>query len=308
MSNPLTSPILITGCRRSGTTLLRTMLAGHPDLLVHPDEPQFFLELYQRFGTQIPDIKLAIQHVAQHPYRADTVTPERLADAFEKVNTLPLKDFSQTYLGLWGGSALETHRPVIKHPALIFYLDLVFDLFPNATVIHLVRDPRANISSQRARWRRATLWDCIGWWQDSARIGHAQAKNYPERCIEITYEELVKEPETSLKTVCEVLDLSYSTHLLDFELHTTSYTQGKAKTETFTHPDPSRLDLWKQSLTPLEVAVIEETCKDEMAWWGYTPTYPKVSPLIRAGRMLIERMIYAVIIAVRRMKGTNWRG
>ena len=308
MSNPLISPILITGCRRSGTTLLRTMLAGHPDLLVHPDEPQFFLELYQRFGTQIPDIKLAIQHVAQHPYRADNVTPEKLTEAFKKENTLPLRDFSQKYLALWGGSALETRRPVIKHPALIFYLDLVFDLFPNVTIIHLVRDPRANISSQRARWQRATLWDCIGWWQDAARLGHVQAKIQPKRCVEITYEALVKEPETSLKTICKFLNIAYSAHLLNFKLHTTSFTQGKAKAETFTHLDPSRLNLWKKSLTPLEVAVIEETCKDEMTWWGYTPTYPNVPRPLRAGRTFLERITYALITTVRRMKGTNWRG
>lgn len=43
-------PILVFGCRRSGTTLLRSMLAQHPDLLVHPKEPQFILTLRDRFG------------------------------------------------------------------------------------------------------------------------------------------------------------------------------------------------------------------------------------------------------------------
>ena len=62
--------IIVTGCRRSGTTLLKSMLSQHPALLVHPDEPQFILQGWKRFGDSINSVEPAIDFYVSHDYVA----------------------------------------------------------------------------------------------------------------------------------------------------------------------------------------------------------------------------------------------
>ncbi|NJN43940.1 MAG: sulfotransferase [Anaerolineae bacterium] len=302
------SPIIVTGCRRSGTTLLNTILERHPDLLVHPNEPQFFLELFQMFGKQITNLDQAITHVTEHPYCSEAITKEGLSRTFPGVSAVSLQEFAQIYLQIWGGQGMEKTRPVIKHPALILYLDLVFYLFPGAKIIHLVRNPHANISSQRIRWPSASLWECIGWWRDAARAGHELFQNQPEICFELSYENLVNNPEEQLHRLCDFLDIPFSEKLLDFDLQKRIYSPGEEKTGNPMYEEPLKKDAWKQALSPVEVALIERECNGEMAWWGYDAYNPKVSTTKLVGRTIGERLLFLIKTAVRRVKRTDWRG
>jgi hypothetical protein len=308
MRSSTLSPIIITGCRRSGTTLLKTILEGHTDLLVHPNEPQFFLELFQIFGKRITNLTRAITHVTEHPYCSEVITRDGLSRAFQGVSTVSLQEFAQIYLHNWSGQRLEKSSPVFKHPALILYLDLVFYLFPGAKIIHIVRDPHANISSQRIRWPNATLWECIGWWRDAARAGHDLSQSNPKVCFELTYENLVNDTEEKISQLCKFLNIPFSGELLDFDLQKRIYSPGEESVGNPIYKEPMRKDAWKQRLSPVEVALIEQECGGEMAWWGYDSYQPKVSPIRLSGRILVERIILLLKTVVRRVKNTNWRG
>ena len=304
----LKRPIFIIGARRSGTTLLRTILEGHPDLLVHPQEPQFFLDVYRRFGKQITKVPEALDLIVNHPYCAKPVTQVRLYHTFQGRKSVSLEELVQEYIKLWGGEQLNHLRPVLKHPALIFHLGLIFEIFPEACMIHIVRDPRANVSSQRARWKKATIWECILWWRDAVTIGHKLVQERPNQCIEITYEALVKTPEETAQRLCDFLHLSYSAKLLEFELKTRSFAPGsETKQNTFTRPDPSRLDLWKNQLSLLEIQMIENACARQMAFWGYPTTHHRVSSFAVKGRTLFEQTHYALLSMGRYLKKTHGR-
>ncbi|MCP4166576.1 MAG: sulfotransferase [Chloroflexi bacterium] len=80
--------IVVTGCQRSGTTLVRSILAQHPDLSVHPSEPQFILELWKRYGPVIDDVPAAIDYVNLHRYKAESISLGRLQPFF-RLRTSP---------------------------------------------------------------------------------------------------------------------------------------------------------------------------------------------------------------------------
>jgi hypothetical protein len=308
MSDSLISPIIITGCRRSGTTLLTAILSRHPELLVHPYEAQFFLELHQRYGKQISDVSKAIRDLVEHRYRSESVTVESLFARFQSTQPVSLAELSQGYLALWAGPSAQRCQLVFKHPALVFHLDMVFSLFPNARIIHLVRDPHANILSQRQRWTRASLWECIGWWRDAARAGHFLAETRPEICTEVTYEQLVKTPHETIRNLCSVLGITYDERLLEFDLETRIYSPGEDGNKDASKRAPAKMDAWKQHLTDLDIALIEQECKHEMAWWGYECLQPQVPALMVTGRTMFEKGFYSFKTTVRKVKGTNWRG
>ena len=73
MNSLFPSPIILLGCRRSGTTLLRKIFSKHPDIITPPDEPQFILGLYQRFGHKINNKFLALEYIKNHKYLLNNI-------------------------------------------------------------------------------------------------------------------------------------------------------------------------------------------------------------------------------------------
>ena len=296
-------PIVIVGCQRSGTTLLRAMLSGNSHLLVHPDEPQFILELYERHGHSIRDVHGALAHMTSHPLFPQDLSPESLLSACGSDNTISLKSLVECYLYAWRGDSLEGRRLVLKHPRLIFHLALVHNLFPDVHVVHILRDPRATVSSQISRWPRMSIWEAASLWRRAVRAGRRWAELGRTPYTEIRYEQLVLEPERSLTELCQSLDIRFTPQMLEFELHQRAFARNAAPEPIqFTSPDQSRLHLWKERLSPEEVWLVENCCGQEMKWWGYTLLNPTVS-LGRIGvRYARERLGYVLLVLGRRLK------
>jgi hypothetical protein len=278
-------PVFIVACRRSGTTLLRTMLAQHPNLQAHPDEPQFILGAYQRFGQRFEEGAQAVDYVVHHQYCAPGISAESLP-----ANPRTLSELIHAYLMAWCDSE---RQPVLKHPMLILHLDLLDSLFPNATIIHVVRDPRANVSSQRARWSHLSVWECASFWRDAVRNARRWAQRNQGRYVELQYEHLVINPQNTLRTLCTALRIPYTQQLLQFEQNETVFDRTTAATvQRFTGADSSRVNLWQERLSSADIRLIERCCYREMAWWDYALLQPPVAWLPYSGRFITENGHY----------------
>lgn len=264
--------ILVSGCRRSGTTLLRTVLSQHPQLLVHPSEPQFIRDWVRVNGYRVDDIQKAIKFIVSHRLCPDAVTEDALTNWFYVNPVTTWRDFVKGYLAVWAGEAYGTRPIVLKDPWYIRELDMVEHLFPMAKILHIVRDPRANISSQKARWQDASIYECAVWWRDSVVNGDALVQSNPSQHVGLKYESLICDPESTLQTVCDFLEISFMDEMLTFELDTVSFSPNKAPNkEKFTQFDPSRLNLWKDGLSNFDVALTERVCRQAMALYNYDP-------------------------------------
>ena len=273
---PLT-PVVIVGCQRSGTTLLRTILGRHPALLEHPDEPQYFYWLYQRFGHEITDVETAVSYLSQHPYLPANIPPERLEAYFRPYSRLSLQEFAKLYLQVWGEDELQDKRPILKDPAWIYHLDLVQELFPGAVIIHIIRDPRANVSSQVSRWPQISVWEAAMAWRQAMRQSHAWKETSPAPYVEVTYKNLLQTPKETLQYLCRALDLEFVPTMLDFEQKTTLYAPNSQPRQVkYRTLDPSRLYQWREQLSPADIRLVELACQHEMAWLNYEPLNPSV--------------------------------
>jgi hypothetical protein len=288
------------------------MLERHPDLLVHPAEPQYILGAYQRFGRTIGDVHAALTYMTSHPYFPGDVSTDAEQVECTDARSTSLRELVHYCLGRWGSNALHDRRLVLKDPAFTFRIDLVHELFPNAYILHIVRDPRANVSSQRSRWPRASIWECASWWRNAVRAARAWRRQGHTPYAEVKYEELVLTPDETLKRLCRELELRYYPGMMEFGLETKSFAPGeRPQPMHFTSLDRSRMSLWQERLAPIDIRLVELRCREEMAWWGYQPVAPRVSAARYASRLLGERLRYAVIAAIRRiratMRQTGWR-
>lgn len=288
-----TAPVVITGCQRSGTTLLRVMLGRHGALLEHPDEPQFILELYKRHGRTIKNTAAAISYIANHRYASDSVSDLALQEALQPNSEFLLKDLIQAYIRIWAGETVNVKRPILKDPALIYHLPLVRHLFPEAIIVHIIRDPRANVFSQIRRWPRITVWQASELWKRAVILGHQWATTRDKHYLEVHYENLVQNPAEELQSLCRHLQISYTNEMLSFEQEATLFApDGTPRQVTHRTIDPSRLYLWKEHLTPADIRLIEDCCGQEMNIHDYPLQNPTVTFLPYTLRLIRERAYY----------------
>ncbi|HFQ92630.1 MAG TPA: sulfotransferase [Anaerolineae bacterium] len=303
MTSATCAPILIVGCRRSGTTLLRNLLNQHPDLLVHPDEPQFLLEIRERFGDPVRPLDEALAYLLAHPYLPKFITKTMLENAFRGQDECPFSQFLARYLQVFQTSQQYKQRIVLKDPSLVFHLDTIHQILPDVHIVHIVRDARANVSSQRARWPNASVWECACWWRNAVRSARYWKEQTLTPFTELTYEDLTSQPEETMRQLCKSLSIAFTPDLLTVRYNQVIYTPNqKPQKVSFNSFDTARLTLWQERLSPLDVALIELCCAREMDWWHYPLQNPSIPTAQLQRRLWRERIHYFLLRNGRSLK------
>ena len=268
----MASPIFVVGSDRSGTTLLRLMLTCHPEVAI-PPESLFALQLYPAWGgvrlergEQIPalcdelydDAMFREWHVERHTLEKAIVDRTPL-DYSEFVSLVyeTYAQHSQPTATRWGD----------KNPRYTMHLEWVWTLFPDAKVIHIIRDGRAVLNSFRETNQKAghTIWPeavsaaARSW---TRRLAKAQQHRGNPNYMEVCYERLVQYPDTELRRICGELDLEYDPSMLDFA--DANRREGLVpKRQLVWHNatlgpvQSSRIAAWHQTLAPSDIACFE---------------------------------------------------
>ena len=168
-----------------------------------------------------------------------------------------------------------------KTPAHIFRLSEILSCFPNASIIHIVRDPRgaacSNIKAFEAG--RFTDWS-IYWktqyWLRCIKVHAHQQKIEEPRYMFVRYEDFVQSPETSLRGVCSFLRVDFREEMLEFHRRAIEYVSKDGAGNLPLHHvltqqplDGSRAEAWRRILSQRHVALIEYLARKEMVALGY---------------------------------------
>lgn len=120
------APIIIVAAGRSGTKLLRGILASHPEVICFPREINY---IWRHGNLRFPSDELRPEH-------ARPEVAVYIRRRFERL--------AREHNGA---------RVVEKTCANALRVDFVHAVFPEAYVIHLIRDGRAVAESARRRWQ-----------------------------------------------------------------------------------------------------------------------------------------------------------
>lgn len=265
------SPFFIVGCGRSGTTLLRVMLNHHPELAVPPEAlslidllraPKLTAEQARR--ELLRDYEIGRWQV---PLEAERFADcETVAAVIARVHELYAEARGKR---AWGH----------KTPRMVRYAELLESAFEGVRFVHVVRDPRAVARSfTRSQVHRSNALYAARRWRRDVAAGGELARRLPDRAIELRYEDLVREPEAQLRRVCDFLGVGFDPAVLEYADDATReygeyHRQAHAKLAS--RPDPDRIDLWRRSLTPRQLRVIETIAGPLMRPYGYEPVAPR---------------------------------
>jgi hypothetical protein len=204
-------PVFVAGADRSGTTLMFGLLASHPDLCM-VRRTNMWRYFYRRYGdlAQPANLDRCLDEMLRyrrmrhlHPdeqrirrdFAAGRPTYGHLFALFHGHNAERLGK------PRWGDKSLHTER----------FADDVFREFPDARVVHMVRDPRDRYASVRHRngQRLSRVGAATGRWIRSTRAASKARARHPDRYLVVRYEDLTLAPETTMRRVCTFVDLPY---------------------------------------------------------------------------------------------------
>ncbi|MGI8728184.1 MAG: sulfotransferase family protein [Solirubrobacterales bacterium] len=281
----------VVGLTRSGTTLLRMMLDAHPELTI-PPETHF-----------VPDL-IAAARVGGDPNElCDAVTGNRTWGDFG----ISAGELRARFAGVERGDAGAAVRAFFeayaerqgkprwgdKTPAYMLGVRKIGRALPETRFIHLIRDGRdvALSQSERAINEQPPRAEQAERWVNRIRKSREQAAELSgPRYVEARYEDLVREPEKTLRRICEFCDLRWEGEMLRYheraaerleemagELEATE--DGGARQEagyrvanhapTTKPPDPSKLDKWRREMSPDDLAAYEQVAEPMLRELGY---------------------------------------
>lgn len=201
-------PIFIGGLSHSGKTPLRLMLAELTPVAFTRRTYMWrlFYNRYGDLGSQ-GNLDRCLAAMLDHPpiaaLQPDTArirqefsqgpaTYARLFALFHRQNAL------RCGVRRWGDQMGMVEQ----------FADPIFAAYPDARMIHMVRDPRTRYATVagRNRVRQGKVGIETARWLESIRLGEANQQRYPARYRIVRYESLLDRPEETLRSLCHFLD------------------------------------------------------------------------------------------------------
>lgn len=278
--------VFIVGVGRSGTSLLQSMLHAHPDVAFLP-ETHFFRRYiarpYSRWehesnGAEAFQSTLAGDEEYQ---RADIPVEELLAPFLKDVQPFDLPrvctHLFQLYRNRKGGNVIGE-----KDPRLIDYLPQVQHVFPEARILHIVRDPRdVVLSRMKADWSAGRPdWLHALTYRAQIRRGRRQGQQaFGRQYKEVRYEDLLTRPEVTLRDISRHVDVEYSDAMLAFQRSAEELvdeSERSWKEETTGPLLRDNTEKWREGLSPWQIRLTEKICGNAFEWFGYKRAEPEI--------------------------------
>ncbi len=167
-------------------------------------------------------------------------------------------------------------RPVThwgeKSPGHVFYWRAVKECFPEAKVVHILRDGRdVALSLLKARMGPKSFYAAARLWRDYVNEMQRVRDNWdPRRFVQVRYEDLLAEPETTLRSICDTLDVSFSDRMLRFFENKSRYVTDAVNSANLHHRVLSdNKDKWRTAMSPSQLAEFEVAAFDCLRANGY---------------------------------------
>lgn len=299
------TPIFVIGLPRSGSTLWSNVIARHEDIALFT-EMHFLNPWHKDFRyllRQAGDLShdrnvhrliemmfgepLAVG-LRRGPYFWRSIRELRnagLADALSR----RLLNSRNRDIGFVFRALIEEatccrgkKRAAVKFPVYPAYMDQLSEWWPESRILHITRDPRSIAASKtndpggtaKLKNRYPLLRPILPFVGMSyaafqyawASRAHARMDGRPNYRL-FMYEDLMSDPETTIRNLCEFCLLEYDDSMLHPEAGQASSVTGQ-KSGGF---DPSRMYGWRETLAPWQSKAIEHLSGPSMRRFGYKP-------------------------------------
>jgi len=302
-----TSPIFIGGIERSGTSLLYALLASHPNIAM-TRRTNLWAYFYNRFGGLQNPQNLERCLAAMVKFRRVWILKPDFA-ALRREFWQGKPDYIRLFTLLWEQIAARQgkHRWGDKSLNTEKYAGIIFQAYPDAKMLHILRDPRDRYASALKRWKkiRGGVGSGTAMWLASVRLAERNMAKYPDQYKIVRYETLAANPEETIREVCDFLGEAYYPEMLTMkgaetfrdEGGNSSFEQHGAGTIS-----TRSIGRYRSFLSKEDIGFIQWTAGNKMRAYDYT-----LDPVRLSGKKQITFPMVTIPLNLARMAAWNGR-
>ncbi|TAL12162.1 MAG: sulfotransferase [Nitrospirae bacterium] len=301
----LNTLIVLTGHRKSGTSMFHRLFDGHPELIIYPDDISLLYAYFPCYAYQ-PDAT-----PAQLRDRIRVVVKKSLSEVYESEEDSRFVDgdgFSDLLLKNLSGRDIrkkgdlinavaeawcsykkitDTEKPFLfkETSQSIFFQELKLN-FPRLKMIALLRDPRDNYAALKAGVKEhyskmgegelETLASLLNRARMDFLSAEVNLKQFPKDFMAVKFEDLIVSPLEVMKNVCEFIGIQFTESLLIPTLVGREYKGNSYDKKKFSGISGENLGKWHERISGHEAMIIEYWLGDVMDQWGYPKAFSSV--------------------------------
>ena len=189
-------PIFVLGLPRTGTTLLERILGGHPEVTLCGELNDFRMQL--KWSTDHHSLGLL-----------DNTCVDRILD-------IDYAELGSRYLGHVAWRAPATRHFSDKNPGNFMLAGLILKALPQARIVHLRRNPMDSCFSNMKELFAAnshpysySFEDLAAHYRNYSRLMSHWHEVAPGRILDVSYEDLVSNPDAEARRVMDYCSLAY---------------------------------------------------------------------------------------------------
>jgi hypothetical protein len=185
-----------------------------------------------------------------------------------------------------------SHHWVEKTPYNEQFAAQIFNWWPEAKIVHTIRDPRDNYASYHRKHKDWSPESFAMNWVNSTQAGLKNLEVYgPSRYLLLRFEDLTSMPETKLSELCQFLGINDDPSLRQPVRGGKPWGGNSMFADQFTTISAAPVGRWIDSLKPDEVATIELIANQVMKCCSYTLQNNLTSLDHSSRRLIIQRML-----------------
>ncbi len=287
--------IFIVGHGRSGTTLLQSLLNGHPNI-VAPIEYEFIAYFYPRFGKvkhfKKNDINEFIDALFfDAKFSMWLMDREQLTKKLLTLgNNVDYQALCKILISLTGEKKEEIKLLSDKNPINSLFVKKLMKIFPDAKFVHMIRDPRDSVNGHIRRLPQKNPFFLARRWKRYNAIIETYKQKSPNKFFTIKYENMVKDFDKTMVSLSSFLNIPYHDfkkkavvpeefNLLEKNkiLEALPHEQKKAVTgklksfhESLSSPiNTDSIYRWKKEMSPYNITATEIITGESAKKYGY---------------------------------------
>jgi hypothetical protein len=299
MKQSLTKPIFIVGLPRTGSKLMMNIITNNTIADYHiANEVQFFghsflVRVLQGRRGVLPIVasetdgegRISWQRVVERLYSGEVQGAhwDGLAAGRLKVPKSKLRecltqsgaDPKSIYEAILSTQEREHRAYGDKSGPNLYFIDKLLKWFPDCRVIHIIRDPRAILTSQHRRlmmvlehrgqtkgifkavkrlcYSPTIVLYILAYWGYAIRLDRRYAASHPRNYMMVQYEKLILKPEETTRRICEFLSIRWDRNMLAPPKSDSSYIDPLDIHKTIdrgTGMDREAMNRWRQHIRP----------------------------------------------------------
>lgn len=223
MSSEIKGRLFIVGCPRSGTTLLQSLLAAHPQITSFPES--HFFESLAPANPFIKNLGIGLasgQRSQKRFKRFLSIIHQEKMEEYLPSFPLFINQYVSAFVQILDKLTQEKGKSlwIEKTPGHLYQIPLIQQMVEGAKFIHIIRNGSDVVASlYEVTQKHPEIWgdewtleQCIRQWKKDIEITQIYFSQ-PNHTL-VKYEQLVENPQVVLMKLCEFLEVSFDEVML----------------------------------------------------------------------------------------------